>query len=101
VLLAAEQCNLACPYCIKDRLMDLRPDRPQARIAAGTARRAIDAFLALAERGGPTDLGLHFRGGEALLNAAVVLDATRYMRARWTRRAGARPTTGSWPAWPG
>src|SRR5215471_19986945 len=23
VLLAAEQCNLACPYCIKDRLMDL------------------------------------------------------------------------------
>ena len=85
LLLAAEQCNLACPYCIKDKLMDLRPDRPQARIAVETARRAIDAFLAVAERGPHTDLGLQFRGGEALLNAEVVLDATRYMRARWTR----------------
>ena len=85
LLLAAEQCNLACPYCIKDKLMDLRPDRPQARIAVDTARRAIDAFLAVAERGPHADLGLQFRGGEALLNAEVVLDATRYMRARWTR----------------
>jgi sulfatase maturation enzyme AslB (radical SAM superfamily) len=85
LLLAAEQCNLACPYCIKDKLMDLRPDRPQARIAVETARHAIDAFLAVAERGPHTDLGLQFRGGEALLNAEVVLDATRYMRARWTR----------------
>ena len=85
LLLAAEQCNLACPYCIKDKLMDLRPDRPQARIAIETARHAIDAFLAVAERGPHTDLGLQFRGGEALLNAEVVLDATRYMRARWMR----------------
>ncbi len=87
VLLAAEQCNLACPYCIKDKLMDLRPDRPQARIVAATARRAIDAFLQIAERGPHTDLGLQFRGGEALLNADVVLDATRHMRAGWTRGA--------------
>jgi len=85
LLLAAEQCNLACPYCIKDKLMDLRPERPQARIAAETARQAIDAFVAVAERGPHTDLGLQFRGGEALLNAEVVLDATRHMRARWTR----------------
>ena len=41
--------------------------------------------MAVAERGPHTDLGLQFRGGEALLNAEVVLDATRYMRARWTR----------------
>jgi MoaA/NifB/PqqE/SkfB family radical SAM enzyme len=87
VLLAAEQCNLACPYCIKDRLMELRPDRPQARMTAETARRAIDAFLAVAERRGSKDLGLQFRGGEALLNAAVVFEATRHMRARWTRGA--------------
>jgi sulfatase maturation enzyme AslB (radical SAM superfamily) len=87
VLLAAEQCNLACPYCIKDRLMDLRPERPQARIAGPTARAAIDAFLAVAERSGHRDLGLQFRGGEALLNAGVVLDAIRHMRARWTRGA--------------
>jgi sulfatase maturation enzyme AslB (radical SAM superfamily) len=85
LLLAAEQCNLACPYCIKDKLMDLRQDRPQARIAVETARQAIDAFVAVAERGPHTDLGLQFRGGEALLNAEVVLDATRYMRTRWTR----------------
>ena len=85
LLLAAEQCNLACPYCIKDKLMDLRPERPQARIAVEAARQAIDAFVAVAERGPHTDLGLQFRGGEALLNAEVVLDATRYMRARWTR----------------
>jgi sulfatase maturation enzyme AslB (radical SAM superfamily) len=85
VLLAAEQCNLACPYCIKDKLMDLRPDRPQARITAETARHATDAFLAMAERCGHTDLGLQFRGGEALLNAKVVLESTRYMRTRWTR----------------
>ncbi len=85
LLLAAEQCNLACPYCIKDKLMDLRPERPQARIAVETARHAIDAFLVVAERGPHTDLGLQFRGGEALLNAEVVLDATRYMRACWTR----------------
>jgi sulfatase maturation enzyme AslB (radical SAM superfamily) len=85
LLLAAEQCNLACPYCIKDKLMDLRPERPQARIAIEAARQAIDAFVAVAERGPHTDLGLQFRGGEALLNAEVVLDATRYMRARWTR----------------
>jgi sulfatase maturation enzyme AslB (radical SAM superfamily) len=85
LLLAAEQCNLACPYCIKDKLMDLRPERPQARIAVETARQAIDAFVAVAERGPHTDLGLQFRGGEALLNAEVVLDATRYMRTRWTR----------------
>ena len=84
LLLAAEQCNLACPYCIKDKLMDLRPDRPQARIVVEAARQAIDAFVAVAERV-HTDLGLQFRGGEALLNAEVVLDATRYMRARWTR----------------
>jgi sulfatase maturation enzyme AslB (radical SAM superfamily) len=87
LLLAAEQCNLACPYCIKDRLMDLRPDRPQTRITLEAARRAIDAFVAVAERGPHTDLDLQFRGGEALLNADVVLDATRYMRARWTRGA--------------
>jgi sulfatase maturation enzyme AslB (radical SAM superfamily) len=87
LLLAAEQCNLACPYCIKDKLMDLRPERPQARIAIDTARRAIDAFLAVAERSGHTDLGLQFRGGEALLNAEAVLEATRYMRARWARGA--------------
>ncbi len=87
VLLAAEQCNLACPYCIKDKLMDLRPERPQARIAADTARHAVDAFLVLAERSGHTDVGVQFRGGEALLNAKVVLDSTRYMRARWTRGA--------------
>ena len=85
LLLAAEQCNLACPYCIKDKLMDLRPERPQTRIAIEAARRAIDAFVAVAERGPHTDLGLQFRGGESLLNADVVLDATRYMRARWTR----------------
>ena len=87
VLLAAEQCNLACPYCIKDRLMELRPERPPARMTAQTARRAIDAFLAVAERRESTDVGLQFRGGEALLNAAVVFEATRHMRARWTRGA--------------
>ena len=65
--------------------MDLRPERPQTRIAIDAARQAIDAFVAVAERGPHTDLGLQFRGGEALLNAEVVLDATRYMRARWTR----------------
>jgi sulfatase maturation enzyme AslB (radical SAM superfamily) len=85
VLLAAEQCNLACPYCIKDRLMDLRPDRPQARVGVETARRAIDAFLAMADRCGQTDLGLQFRGGEALLNADVVLESIRYMREHWSR----------------
>jgi len=85
LLLAAEKCNLACPYCIKDKLMDLRPERPQTRIAIDAARQAIDAFVAVAERGPHTNLGLQFRGGEALLNADVVLDATRYMRARWTR----------------
>ncbi|HEY7675857.1 MAG TPA: radical SAM protein [Candidatus Methylomirabilis sp.] len=85
VLLAAEPCNLACPYCIKDRLMDLRPDRRQARMTTETARRAIDAFLAMAARNGRSDLYLQFRGGEPLLNAAVVLEATRHMRARWTR----------------
>jgi sulfatase maturation enzyme AslB (radical SAM superfamily) len=85
VLLAAEQCNLACPYCIKDRLMGLRPDRRQARMPLETAREAIDAFLALAARNGRNDLYLQFRGGESLLNAAVVLEATRYMRARWER----------------
>ena len=85
LLLAAEQCNLACPYCIKDKLMDLRPERPQARMVLDAARHAIDAFVAVAERGPHRDLGLQFRGGEALLNAEVVLDATRYMRARWTR----------------
>src|SRR6266542_936447 len=41
VLLAAEQCNLACPYCIKDRLMDLRPGRPQTRMKMETALLAI------------------------------------------------------------
>ncbi len=85
VLLAAEQCNLACPYCIKDRLMDLRPGRPQTRMKMETARQAIDAFLALAERSEQTDLGLQFRGGESLVNAAVVFGATRYMRSSWTR----------------
>jgi sulfatase maturation enzyme AslB (radical SAM superfamily) len=85
VLLAAEQCNLACPYCIKDRLMDLRPGRPQTRMKMETALQAIDAFLALAARAGQTDLGLQFRGGESLVNAAVVFGATRYMRSSWTR----------------
>lgn len=85
ILLAAEQCNLACPYCIKDRLMDLRPERPQTRMDINTARAAVDAFLAVAERNGQTELGLQFRGGEPLLNAAVVFEATRHMRARWTR----------------
>ena len=83
--LAAEQCNLACPYCIKDRLMDLRPGRPQTRMKLETARHAIDAFLALAERSEQTELGLQFRGGESLVNAAVVFGATRYMRSLWMR----------------
>ena len=85
VLLAAEQCNLACPYCIKDRLMALRPERRQARMTAHHATAAIEAFLALAERNGRTDIALQFRGGESLLNPDVVFDATRYIRARWTR----------------
>ena len=83
--MVAEQCNLACPYCIKDRLMGLRPERRQARMTARHATEAIDAFLALAAQNGRTDVGLQFRGGEPLLNAAVVFDATRYMRERWTR----------------
>lgn len=87
VLLAAEQCNLACPYCIKDRLMGLRPERRQTRMAATTARAAIDAFLAVARRAGHRDLGLQFRGGEALLSAPVVLDAIAHMRAGWTQGA--------------
>ena len=85
VLLVAEQCNLACPYCIKDRLMGLRPERRQARMTARHATEAIDAFLAVAAQNGRTDVGLQFRGGEPLLNAGVVFDATRYMREQWTR----------------
>jgi len=85
VLLAAEQCNLACPYCIKDRLMDLRPERPQTRMTLATARAAIDRFVALAERNGHRDLQLQFRGGEAFVNAAVVLESARYARSQWTR----------------
>ena len=85
VLLAAEPCNLACPYCIKDRLMALRPERRQSRMSARHATAAIDAFLALAERHGRTEVGLQFRGGESLLNADVVFGATRYIRSRWTR----------------
>jgi sulfatase maturation enzyme AslB (radical SAM superfamily) len=85
VLLAAEQCNLACPYCIKDKLMDLRPERPQTRMTIATARIAIDHFFALAERNGHRDLQLQFRGGEAFVNAPVVLEAARYARSAWSR----------------
>jgi sulfatase maturation enzyme AslB (radical SAM superfamily) len=85
VLLVAETCNLACPYCIKDRLMELRPGRRQTRMAMDDACRAVDAFIAVAERAGRRDVGLQFRGGEALLNVDVVRVATRRMRARWTR----------------
>jgi uncharacterized protein len=87
VLLAAEQCNLGCPYCIKDRLMDLRPGRPQTRMAMATARTAIDRFFALAVGNGREDVCLQFRGGEALVNAPVVLEAARYARSLWTRGA--------------
>lgn len=87
ILLAAEQCNFACPYCIKDHLMGLRPERRQTRMTIETARQAVDAFLSVAERSGHDDITIQFRGGESLLNVPVVLEATRRMRARWTRGA--------------
>ncbi len=81
VLLAAEQCNLACPYCIKDKLMDLRSGRAQTRMSIETARRAIDQFFAVADGNGRAGVSLQFRGGEALVNADVVLQAARYARS--------------------
>jgi|GEM_PF-292898 len=85
VLLAAEQCNLACPYCIKDHLMGLRPARRQARMTVATALRAVDAFVEVAGRNAHEAVAIQFRGGESLLNPPVVLEATRRLRARWAR----------------
>jgi uncharacterized protein len=85
MLLASEQCNLACSYCVKDKIMGLRAERPQTSMSLETATRAADAFLEIAARNALHDISLTFRGGEPLLVPNVVCGAVRHTRSRWKR----------------
>jgi sulfatase maturation enzyme AslB (radical SAM superfamily) len=87
ILLVSEQCNLACKYCMKDKIMGLRRERPQARMSLETAIQAVDAFLEVVGRHRRTDLLLELRGGESLLAPEVAFGAVRHMRSRWTKGA--------------
>jgi uncharacterized protein len=68
------KCNLRCPYCYVDKSGE--------SMDSGTARDSVDALVRSAVANGFTALRLKYAGGEASLNAGVLLDVHEYAAAR-------------------
>jgi uncharacterized protein len=67
-------CNLKCPYCYVHK-------SPES-MTRDVARESVDALVASAVRNGFQSLRLKYAGGEASMNAGVVVDLHDYARAR-------------------
>jgi len=68
------KCNLKCPYCYVSK-----SDEGMTR---DTGRDSVDALVRSAVRNGFSALRLKYAGGEASLNADVLLDLHQYARER-------------------
>ncbi|RSM34740.1 SPASM domain-containing protein [Amycolatopsis balhimycina DSM 5908] len=68
------KCNLKCPYCYVSKSDDA--------MTRDTGRDSVDALVRSAVRNGFSALRLKYAGGEASLNADVLLDLHQYARER-------------------
>ncbi|MEU4253547.1 radical SAM protein [Amycolatopsis sp. NPDC026612] len=64
------KCNLRCPYCYVHK--------SEESMDSGTARESVDALVRSAVKNGFTSLRLKYAGGEASLNAGVLLELHEY-----------------------
>ncbi|MFO7696437.1 MAG: radical SAM protein [Anaerolineae bacterium] len=76
LIVPTERCNLACSYCFASQHW-----AGPGRLDQSKAERAIDLFADLVDSG-----TIEFAGGEALLEADLVLDLVKYATASFEQR---------------
>lgn len=90
ILVASEQCNLRCAYCVFEKdLYDNRRSHQTNHMDRKTTFAAIDLYFALNAREALTPfsrraLNIVFYGGEALLNWETVRAGIEYARTQYT-----------------
>ncbi|PIR87983.1 MAG: hypothetical protein COU10_01595 [Candidatus Harrisonbacteria bacterium CG10_big_fil_rev_8_21_14_0_10_45_28] len=80
-LIISEACNLACAHCLHTCSLATSASHGSKKLMDwGTAKKAIDAYIAILARWGIKEFNVHFGAAEPLLNWRVLRLATEYLR---------------------
>lgn len=79
-LLIAENCNLACSYCITSENLKAASRKREKKMTYDIAKKSIDWYLNLPSLN--KEYYINFSGGEPLLNKKVFIDIVNYIRSK-------------------